>query len=233
MIKLVIFDFDDTITDNRYLDYASFKTTFNKFNIKNELSLKKLISLRQKSYTAKNILKVIKNSTEKKFSSKNFLNDRKNFLLSYESNNYLKVKKDTTYLMEYLDSKNISILLCSVRHDKNIIKKFLKENNIEDYFKNIFCSSDLKLTIENDTSSNRILIKSSLLKKILIKNKIKFYEIVYVGNSFEDKVAALTHKINFIKFDNDYLPLENNKYEYSANSMKDVNKILGKMLKNG
>ena len=56
MIKLVIFDFDDTITDNRYLDYASFKTTFNKFNIKNELSLKKLISLRQKCYTAKNIL---------------------------------------------------------------------------------------------------------------------------------------------------------------------------------
>jgi len=40
MIKLIIFDFDDTITDNRNLDYESFKTSCNFFNIKNSLSLK-------------------------------------------------------------------------------------------------------------------------------------------------------------------------------------------------
>ena len=67
MIKLIIFDFDDTITDNRNLDFESFKISCEKFNIKNPLSLKKLINLRQKSYTAKEILKFIKTSSNKSF----------------------------------------------------------------------------------------------------------------------------------------------------------------------
>lgn len=232
MIKVVVFDFDDTITDNSYLDYASFKIICKRFNIKNKLSLKDLVCLRKKSYTAMNIVKIIKNSTYKNFSLNNFLNARTNFLLSYESNNYLKVKKYTKNLLKYLHSKKISIIICTVRHDKNIIKKFLKNNDIEMYFKNIICLSDLKLDIPNNNSNNRVLIKSSLLKKIISKNKIKYSEMLYVGNSFEDQLASSIHKINFIKFDNDYLPLENKKYNYSTNSMRNLHKILGNIIKN-
>ena len=34
MTKLIIFDFDDTITDNSFLDYNSFVTPCNRLNIK-------------------------------------------------------------------------------------------------------------------------------------------------------------------------------------------------------
>ena len=71
MIKLIIFDFDDTITDNSKLDFESFKAACSKFNIKNPLSFKKLVYFRKKSYTAKDILKFIKISSDKTFSSKN------------------------------------------------------------------------------------------------------------------------------------------------------------------
>ena len=53
MIKLIVFDLDDTITDNRYLDFESFNSTCIFLNITNSLTLKKLLMLRKNKKTAK------------------------------------------------------------------------------------------------------------------------------------------------------------------------------------
>jgi len=230
MIKLIIFDFDDTITDNSRLDFESFQIICDKFNIKNPLTLKKLINFRQKSYTAEKILKFIKKLTNNFPPMKEFLKERRNFLLTNGSNNYLKIKPDTKLILKTLQKYKIPIFLCTVRNDKKIVKNFLKMNNIQCYFKNIFCTSDLTLKIDNNISDNRILIKSSLLKKIIKKSKIDHSEMLFIGNSFEDRIASSTHKIIFIKFNNNYLPKENYDYEYSVNTMKNLNKIVKELL---
>jgi len=229
-MKLIIFDFDDTITDNRNLDFESFRISCNFFNIKNPLSLKKLVDLRKKSFTAQKILKSIKISTENTFSTKNFLKYRNDFLLSDQSNLYLQIKKDTKLILKTLEKKKIPIFLCTVRNDKQLVRNFLKKNNIEFYFTDIYCSSDLIEKIDNNDSDNRILIKSSLLKKIIKKNKFKHNEILYIGNSFEDRIASSIHKIFFLKFNNDYLPQENYNYQYSTTNMKNLNKIIKKLI---
>ena len=102
MIKLIIFDFDDTITDNSKLDFESFKAACSKFNIKNPLSFKKLVYFRKKSYTAKDILKFIKISSDKTFSAKNFLEFRNNFHSNEVSNHHLKLKADISYIIGLL-----------------------------------------------------------------------------------------------------------------------------------
>jgi phosphoglycolate phosphatase-like HAD superfamily hydrolase len=230
MIKLIIFDFDDTITDNKNLDFESFKISCKKFNIKNPLSLKKLVNLRQKSYTAKEILKFIKTFTQKSFPTKNFLEYRTNFLLSDISNTYLQIKLDTKLVLKTLQKNKTIIFLFTVRKDKQLVINFLKKNNIEHCFSNIYCSSDLTEKIDNNNSDNRILIKSSLLKKIIKKNKLNHKEILFVGNSSEDRIASSFHKINFLKFNNDYLPKENYNYQYSTNNMKNLNKIVKELI---
>jgi len=229
MIKLIVFDFDDTITDNRNLDFESFKITCKKFNIKNPLSLKKLVDFRKKSCTAQDILKFIKNSTHKTFSTKNFLEYRSNFLLNKKSNDFLQLKADMKLILKTIQKNKILIFLCTVREDKQLVINFLKKTHVEKYFKNILCSSDLNMKIDNMISDNRILIKSSLLNKI-IKYKFKHNEVLYVGNSSEDRIASSIHHIKFLKFNNDYLPEENFDYTYSANDMKNVNKIIKELI---
>jgi len=124
----------------------------------------------------------------------------------------------------------IPIFLCTVRKDKQLVINFFKKNNIEHYFSNIYCSSDLTEKIENNNSNNRILIKSSLLIKIIKKNRFNHEEILYIGNSSEDRIASSFHKINFLKFNNNYLPEENYNYQYSTNNMKDLNKIVKELI---
>ncbi len=230
MIKLIIFDFDDTITDNNKLDFESFKTTCNSFNIKNPLSLKKLIYFRKKSYTAKDILKFIKITSNKTFSIKNLIEFRNNFLADSVSNDYLEVKSDTKLVLKTLKKNKIPIILCSVRKNKQLVINFLKKNYIEHYFTMILCSSDLPVKIDNQNSHNRILIKSSLLKKIIKKFKFEHDEILYIGNSFEDKNASSLYRINFLKFNNYYLPEEKHNYQFSTNTMKNLNKIIKELI---
>ena len=159
MIKLIIFDFDDTLTDNRYLDFESFNFTCKKFNIKNPLTLKKLIILRRNKKTAKNITNLIKNQTSTLFSENQFLEYRKNFLTSNDANNFLRIKLGTLSTLKMIYKKKIPICLCTVREKKQIVINFLKQNKIEKYFNNILSTNDIDTKIDNTNSENRILLE--------------------------------------------------------------------------
>ena len=65
---------------------------------------------------------------------------------------------------------------------------------------------DVGLNIKNSSESNRIKIKNRLLKKILKEESIKPNEIIFIGNSKEDLYASENAGINFIYFQNNYLP---------------------------
>lgn len=226
MIKAVIFDFDDTITDNRLLDFESFNLICKKFNIKNPLSLNRLIKLRVENKTAKNIILFIKRFSKNNFSTEHFLKERSSFLLSIDSNNFLKLKPGTFETIQKLKKEKILICLCSVRQNKKIVIDFLNRHKLNNIFDLILCGSDIEKNIDITNSDNRILLKASFLKKIIQKYKINSNNTIFIGNSHEDYIASTEHKIIFLKFDNDYLPKDNFYYSFNICNMKTVNKII-------
>jgi phosphoglycolate phosphatase-like HAD superfamily hydrolase len=186
--------------------------------------------LRKNKKTAKNIVKLIKNSTSVDFSEDEFLEYRKKFLTSNKANTFLILKSGTLETLKMIHTKKIPICLCTVRKNKQIVVNFLKQQKIKKYFDTIFSTTDIDKKIDNTISENRILLKSSFLKKFLQKYQLESNEILYVGNSNEDFISASEHNIVFLKYDNAYLPKEQNNYSYFANNMERVNKIISKLI---
>lgn len=230
MIKLIIFDFDDTLTDNRYLDFESFTSTCKKFNFVNPLTLTDLVYLRKKNYTANSIVHLIKKLSSNNFVVKLFLNSRKNFLDEKNSNNLLHLKPGTKKLLIKLQQHKINICLCTVRKNKPNVLNFLLEEKIFKYFDLVLSTDDIDKKINNNNRDNRILLKSSFLIKIIQKYKYMPTEILYIGNSNEDFLSTKFLNINFIKIDNEYLPKEKTLSQFNVTNMENLNKIIFKLV---
>ncbi|MBI4131366.1 MAG: HAD family hydrolase, partial [Nitrosarchaeum sp.] len=107
-----------------------------------------------------------------------------------------------------LKRKNIKCILCSARKNKQMVKSFLKYNEIDSYFSATYFMHDLGFVIDNIVRSNRVLIKTSLLKQIIKDEHIDPQRVLYVGNSSEDFEAATLLQIPFVYVENDYLNKE-------------------------
>jgi phosphoglycolate phosphatase-like HAD superfamily hydrolase len=229
MIKAVIFDFDDTLTDNRTLDYHGFLIPMSK--LRTSLPSEKIIrKFRMQNLLAEEIANSINLQNKKKFSISNFLALRKKFLQNNDSVSYMELKRDTEELLDFLKDENLRLYICSVKQNKNIIYNFLKLKNIPNYFENIYSSSDLRVNLDTLVYSNRVLIKTSLVNKLIKENDLKPKEIVFVGDSPEDMQAAQTMHTLFIYYDNSY---QNKKIHFQvskANSMLQLKKKMSSLL---
>ncbi len=201
MKNLVIFDFDDTIVDNSKLDYMGFKVPCQKLGI-DFPTKSKLTTYRKKGMLAKEIIQIFSNDAKK---LNEFLKLRQNFLKN-ESFNYLKVKPYSNLVFQKLINNNNELIISTANNNAKMVNQFLKENNLNKFFKKIFTINDLAIELENNNFSNRILIKTSLLRLIIknYKNSVKHF--IFIGNSLEDYYAAKKFKIKFIYFLNSYLP---------------------------
>ncbi len=197
--SLIIFDFDDTVVDNSTLDYMGFKIPCQKLGMRVPTK-SKLIMYRKKGMLAKEIIQIFSNDQEK---LKEFLKLRKIFLKN-ESFTYLKVKPYSTLVFKKL-IKNNKLIISTANNNPKMINKFLKENNLDKFFKKIFSINDLGIKLENDNFSNRIIIKTSLLRLISKNYKNSITHFIFIGNSLEDYHAAKKLKIKFIYFSNTYL----------------------------
>ena len=209
MIRLIIFDFDDTITDNSFLDYNAFVTPCKQLKIKIPQQ-NEFIKLRKKGLIAKEIMMKILKKQNKEDMLSEYLELRKKFLIK-ESIKYLILKKNTKSLLNYLKKSSMKLVICSANNNKKRTIKFIKKNNLRSKFSNILFMDDLNFHIDNQQKNNRILIKSSLLRHIIKTSSFKKKEILYIGNSDEDKTAAKKNKIQFIYFQNTYLTNIKNK----------------------
>ena len=226
MIRLIIFDFDDTITDNFMLDFKSFYLTCKKFGIK--LPAKnKILKFRRKGLLANDISKHLVGNS-KKIDLDSFITYRKRFLED-NSVKYLKLKSNIKKLFGFIKTKEMKIVICSANKHKSIIEDFLKINKIFHNFSKILTMDDLGFTIDNSSFSNRVLIKKSLLHNLLKKFSISTSEIVFVGNSLEDLQSANYFEIPFIRFQNNYLPLQKKKNICTVNSMIELRQTIGNL----
>jgi phosphoglycolate phosphatase-like HAD superfamily hydrolase len=231
MIQLVIFDFDDTITDNSLFDYQSFVFTCKKLNL--QIPKKnKIIKLRKKGFTAKEIIKMLK-LYDKKTSMDEFIEIRSKFLDMEKFQCKIKLKNKTKYLLYFLLRKKIRCILCSAKINKQFVINFLKKENIHKYFQKTYFMKDLNILLDNLDESNRILIKNIILKKILKDEKLLSSEIIYIGNSNEDYQAAKNKNLKYIHYQNSYLKKLEEKNVIKVNNMYKIVKIIEKEIKIG
>ena len=225
MIDLVIFDFDDTITDNNYLDYQAFFIPCMKLGLSSP-TLQTITKFRKKGFTAKEIISVFLKQKNKKQYIKKFLDYRKKFLNSKNSLKYLKIKKNTKDLLEFLKKHKIKCVICTARKKKRNISYFLKVNKLNKNFSKIYQMEDLSIELDNLKKSNRIRIKNLLIKKIIKNEKFTSSDMIFIGNSLEDLKIAKNNKINFIYFQNSYLEKFSNTKIMKVTTMKDLQKKL-------
>ena len=225
MTKLIIFDFDDTITDNFLLDFKSFYFTCKKFGIKCPTK-NKILKFRREGLLANDISKQLIDNN--KIDLDAFITYRKEFLEN-NSVKYLRLKKNIKKLFDFIKTKEMKNVICSANKHKFIIENFLKANKIFHNFNKILTTDELGFRIDNTSFSNRVLIKNSLLHNVLKKFKIPTSEIVFVGNSLEDLQSANYYGIPFIYIQNYYLPLLKKKNIYAVNSMTKLRKIIGSL----
>ena len=226
MIQKVIFDFDDTITNNQLLDYMAFNIPFKKLGI-STLTKTEIQKSRKKGLLAKDIiLPHLKNHDSDK--QKRFFLIRTEFLNSIKSADYLRPQKNLKVLLENLEQKKINCVICSSKKNKKIIIKFLEENKIIKYFKKIYVSSDLGFELDNRNKENRILIKRSLLHAVLKKEKKQMNKVIFVGN-LEDMIVGKNLNVKFIYYQNSYLEKPNVKPITIVNNMIQLNNIINQM----
>ena len=207
MISLVILDFDDTITDNRLLDFKAFETPCKNLGISTP-SPQIISSSRKKGLLARDIMQKYLMEIGKSNSLNDFLSRRDRFLSDSKSMYYLQLKEHVIPVLALLRRKKIKCILCSARKNKQMVKSFLKYSKIGSYFFTTYFMQDVGFVLDNLVRSNRILIKTSLLKQIIKDEHIDPRRILYVGNSSEDSEAATRLNIQFVYMENHYLDKE-------------------------
>ena len=230
MIRLIIFDFDDTLTDNRFLDYQAFLIPCKKLGLSRP-NLNKVSTLRKKGYLAKYIMMMQLKKEKKEQLIQQFLDIRSKFLNSEKSLNHLKLKKNTKSLLYFLKRKKIPCVLCTARKNKKHVLNFLIKNKIISYFSNVYFMEDLKFSMDNLAASNRVLIKNILVRKIIKNEKLNPKEMIFVGNSIDDLVTSQNMKIPFIYFQNSYLEKNISEKIIKVKNMKSLQKELNRYIK--
>jgi len=185
--KLIIFDFDDTLTDNSQRDFQSFQYIIKKFYLKS-INKNELINFREKSKTSEFIIKKIMNTNDEKLYNK-YYQDRLVFLekkSSYE--NFVKLKFCTLEILNKLKNDKYILTLNSIQSNHKNFLNILEKLKIKNYFQEIVTN---KLILANSSYQDRYNMKKIMYKKILEKLKIdNLNDVLVVGNLFSDILPA-------------------------------------------
>ena len=193
--KLIIFDFDDTLTDNSERDFQSFQYIIKKFKL-NSMNKNEIINLRKNSNNSEFIIKKIINSNNQKLYNECY-QERLFFLeknLSYE--NYVKLKFCTLEILNRLKINKYLIALNSIQSNHTNFLNVVENFKIKNYFHEIVTDNSIS---SNSSYQNRYNVKKILYEKILNRLKINDpKDVLVVGNLFSDILPANSLKIDSI-----------------------------------
>ena len=147
MTRLLIFDFDDTLVNNHYLDIKSFEIPYKIVSL-NPPSKYEIKKLRRKGKTADYIIKKnLKEKNLKKFYN-NIINEREKFF-SNDQTNYLILQNHLKKNLKEIKTKNIELNIITTNKNKNLVLQFLKQKKIIKYFSKIIFKDDLNIKLDN------------------------------------------------------------------------------------
>jgi len=185
--KLLIFDFDDTLTDNTERDLYSFLHIIKKFNLV-EIEKQKIVEWRKLGLLSNSIIQKLINSNDKLLFDK-CINERLKFLDSYESyTKYVKLKLYTIKILSKLNTENHILTLNSIQSNNKNFQNVLKYFKINHYFQKIITSDSS--TTRNNKEQNRIEIKSEFYKQIISEFEFDKKNVIVVGNLASDIIPA-------------------------------------------
>jgi phosphoglycolate phosphatase-like HAD superfamily hydrolase len=218
--KLIIFDFDDTLTDNSERDFQSFQYIIKKFKL-NSMNKNEIINLRKNSNNSEFIIKKIINSNNQKLYNECY-QERLFFLeknLSYE--NYVKLKFCTLEILNRLKINKYLIALNSIQSNHTNFLNVVENFKIKNYFHEIVTDNSIS---SNSSYQNRYNVKKILYEKILNRLKINDpKDVLVVGNLFSDILPANSLKIDSIMIKGSFG--FDNSQNYSINQISELEEI--------
>lgn len=206
MIRSVIFDFDDTLISNILLDYAGFDIPCKKLGI-NGIDFQSFLHLRKKGLLAKDIVKKIELNSKVKIDVSKFISLRNEFLQSEESVSFLQLNTGARDVLSFLKSKKVKCFLCSIRNNKKIVIEFLKRNDVLQYFSDIYLMDDIMADFDKSIPSNRVLIKNSLIYRVMKEHSLSSDGMLLIGNSEDDYNSSNNMHVEFICYDNSHVSI--------------------------
>jgi len=184
----IIFDFDDTIVDNTYLDVDSFQKICRLYNLP-VISKNQIIRWRKNGMLAKNIfMKIIVNQNNTKIDI--CVKKRLEYLSKGGGGIRFAKMKHNVYKTFYKikKGKNIVVVI-TTRENKSIVKEILKKFKIEIYVDKIYTARDSKVKVK--TTQDYVKLKVDLYKKALSEFNFKKKEkALVIGNLKTDILAA-------------------------------------------
>lgn len=190
-MKLVIFDFDDTIIDNSLLDIDSFEYVSNLYKLPKN-SQKQIIRWRKNGMLADNIFKrILKN--RKQPSLEKCVKTRLEYLARGEGLDLIRPKEGAVKTFHEIKKQGNVIVIVTTRNQKRIVKNILKKIRLDKYVDEIFCETDHS-QLQNQ-SMNYVKLKENLYKLALEKTNHKTEKSIVIGNLKSDIIAAKKLKI--------------------------------------
>lgn len=176
VVKVIIFDFDDTITDNKVLDLESFRYLSCSLGLYVP-SMQEITELRCKSLLAKDIISWMIEKSAKSVPLDLCMKMRDEFLKRKESEQLIRIKPNLHSVLRKLKSQGY-VLLLATRTDIGRIKSILQSHKLAGFFKSVYANSSED--------------KTSIYLKILHDLSLLPSECLVVSNSFQDLIPALT-----------------------------------------
>lgn len=184
--KLIIFDFDDTLTDNSERDYQSFLHVIETYNLK-PIEKDIILSWRRTGKSSSFIIKKLVADETNNFEK--YLNCRSEFLSSISSyTNFVSLKNCTLEILSQLHSTNLILVLNSLQPQHKILLNVLEHFKIKQFFKKIISRS---LSSSENSFQNRSILKKSMYQDIMSEFElIDKDDILIIGNLFSDIIPA-------------------------------------------
>jgi len=173
-LKAVIFDFDDTLTDNKKLDLESFRhlSRVLRLYMPTGCEIKEL----RKTLLAKDIISWMIRKSARSVPLDVCLKIRDDFLRN-KNEQLIIIKPKIRSTLRRLKSRGCILFVATMRTDIRAVKTILRKYGLEKYFEEVY---------GKDFGD-----KTSIYKEILLDLDLRPHECMVVGDSFQDLLQAL------------------------------------------
>jgi len=199
LIKTIIFDFDGTIVDSVNIKTEGFAELYNEYGNNTVKQVVKYHLLNGGVSRYDKIRYFQENILNRKVLEKEIkvLADKFSKLVIDKIVQCPYTKGSSEFISKNYHNYNFFV---STATPNNEIREIIKRRNLDKYFIDIYGSPESKV---------------DHVRKIIAKNNYLIQEVLYIGDSESDKIAAESNGVNFIEF--------NSNYEESSLMKNDIN----------
>jgi FMN phosphatase YigB (HAD superfamily) len=186
--KVVVFDFDDTLTDNKLLDLRSFQYLSSRLGLYMP-TRQEIKELRYKSMLAKDIITWMIEKSAKSVQVELLMKLRNEFLNGKESEGLIRIKPKAYSTLKKLKSQGYTLLVATRQKLVHLVP-ILERRRLKDFFQGLYTNSSED--------------KTSIYQKILQDFNLLPSECIVVSNLFQDLLPALDLGIKAVGIEGSY-----------------------------